>query len=162
MDNQKNRDMGTKKEFKNEQRKFEFTVYLNDNIIVQRFFNVIGFNQRAINSMNFKEVMDYNRELIQYQLKNKTLDFMNDNSRSFYENKSFEQNDVKDVIKIVVKMDGRPIGHRQWDATIYPAKVRYTVDVREHIYEMITGIQKCLSEKNEKLETKYLGYDLAV
>jgi hypothetical protein len=162
MNNQKNRDMNTKKDFKNEQRKFEFTVYLNDNIIVQRFFNVIGYNQRSINSMNFKEVIDYNQELIQYHLKTKTLDFMNDNIRSFYENPSFEQNDIRDMIKIVVRMDGRVIAYREWDATIYPVKVRYTVDVREHIYEMITRIQKCLSEKNEKLETKYLEYDLAV
>ena len=43
-------------EEKKEQRKFEFTLYLNDNIIVQRFFNIIGFNNRAINSLNFSTV----------------------------------------------------------------------------------------------------------
>ena len=43
-----------KKEFNKDQKKFEFTVYLNDNIIVQRFFSVIGFNNKSINSMNFK------------------------------------------------------------------------------------------------------------
>jgi hypothetical protein len=162
MNNQKSKNMGIKRDFKNEQKKFEFTVYLNDNIIVQRFFNVIGFNNRAINSLNFKDVVDYNKELIMYHLKSKTLDFMNENIRNFYENQSFEENSVDDVLKIVVKMDGRVIAYREWDATIYPVKVRYTVDVREHIYEMITRIQKCLSEKNERLETKYLGYDLAV
>lgn len=166
MHSQKNRDMSTKKDFKkdfkNEQRKFEFTVYLNDNIIVQRFFNVIGYNQRAVNSISFKEVIDYNRDLIQHHLKNKTLDFMNDNSRAFYEDASFEQNDNKDMLKIVVKMGGREIAYREWDATIYPVKVRHTVDVREHIYEMITRIQKCLSVKTERLETKYLEYDLGV
>ena len=36
-------------EEKREQRKFEFTLYLNDNIIVQRFFNIIGFNNKLIN-----------------------------------------------------------------------------------------------------------------
>ena len=162
MNNQKSKNMSVKRDFKNEQRKFEFTVYLNDNIIVQRFFNVIGFNHRAINSLDFKDVIDYNKELIMYHLKSKTLDFMNENIRNFYENQSFEENSVDDVLKIVVKMDGRVIAYREWDATIYPVKVRYTVDVREHIYEMITRIQKCLSEKNERLETKYLGYDLAV
>jgi hypothetical protein len=64
-------------------------------------------------------------------------------------------------MKIVVKMDDKQIAYRQWDATIYPVKIRYTVDIREHIYEMITRIQKCLSEKNERLETKYLQYELA-
>jgi hypothetical protein len=153
--------MNTKKEFKKEQRKFEFTVYLNDNIIVQRYFNVIGFNNRAINSLNFKEIIDYNQSLIQLHMKNKSLDFMTENSRLFYENPSFEKNDLNDVMKIVVKMDDKQIAYRQWDATIYPVKVRYTVDIREHIYDMITRIQKCLSEKNERLETKYLQYELA-
>jgi hypothetical protein len=154
--------MNTKKEIKKEQRKFEFTIYLNDNIIVQRYFNVIGFNNRAINSLNFKDAIDYNRDIIQHHMKNKTLDFMTENSRSFYENPGFEKNDVNDIMKIVVKMDEKVIAYRQWDATIYPVKVRYTVDIREHIYDMITRIQKCLSEKNERLETKYLQYDLAV
>ena len=154
--------MNTKKEFKKEQRKFEFTVYLNDNIIVQRYFNVIGFNHRAINSLDFKDVVDYNRDIIQLHMKNKSLDFMNENRRAFYENPQFEQNGLKDVMKIVVRMDEKVIAMREWDATIYPVKVRYMVDIREHIYEMITRIQKCLSEKNERLETKYLEYDLAV
>lgn len=153
--------MNAKKELKKEQRKFEFTVYLNDNIIVQRYFNVIGFNSRAINSLNFKEVVDYNQSLIQLHMKNKSLDFMTENSRLFYENPSFEKNDLNDIMKIVVKMDDKQIAYRQWDATIYPVKIRYTVDIREHIYEMITRIQKCLSEKNERLETKYLQYELA-
>jgi hypothetical protein len=153
--------MNAKKELKREQRKFEFTVYLNDNIIVQRYFNVIGFNSRAINSLNFKEVVDYNQSLIQLHMKNKSLDFMTENSRLFYENPSFEKNDLNDIMKIVVKMDDKQIAYRQWDATIYPVKIRYTVDIREHIYEMITRIQKCLSEKNERLETKYLQYELA-
>jgi hypothetical protein len=154
--------MNTKKEIKKEQRKFEFTIYLNDNIIVQRYFNVIGFNNRAINSLNFKDAIDYNQYTIQHHMKNKTLDFMTENRRSFYENPLFEKNDMNDKMKIVVKMDDKVIAHRQWDATIYPVKVRYTVDVREHIYEMITRIQKCLSERNDRLETKYLQYDLAV
>jgi hypothetical protein len=162
MDNQKNRSTNHKKDFKDDQRKFEFTVYLNDNIIVQRFFNVIGFNHRAINSLNFKDVVDHNQDLVMHHLKRKTLDYMNDNSRSFHENPSFDKNDIIDVLKIVIKMDGHEIAYREWDATIYPVKVRYTVDVREHIYEMITRIQKCLSEKNERLVTEYLEYNLAV
>ena len=157
-----NTDTSQKKEFKKGSQPFEFTIYLNDNIIVQRFFNVIGFNGKAINSMNFKETIDYNKEIIENHLKVKTLDFMNDNSRMFYENPNYDQNSSKDKLKIVVKHNDKLIAYREWDATIYPVKVRYSVDIREHIYEMITKIQKCLSEKNDRLETTYLTYDLAV
>lgn len=149
-------------ENKREQGKFEYTIYLNDNIIVQRFFNIIGFNQRAVNSMNFKYVMDYNKSLIENHLHTKTLNFMNENRISFYEDPNFEKNDSKDLLKMVVRNEGKILGYREWDATIYPVKVRYTVDIREYIYEMITGIQKSLSERNHKLETTYMGYNLDI
>jgi hypothetical protein len=150
-----------KKDYRKEQRQFEFTLYLNDNIIVQRFFNVIGFNNRAIKSMNFKEAIDTNQEIIRHHLKNKTLDYMNENSRAYYENPSYDQNNANDVMKLIVKMGDKVISHREWSAKQYPVKVRYTVDVREHIYDMITRIQKCLSEKNDSLETTYLNHNLA-
>ena len=140
---------------KKEQKRFEFTVYLNDNIIVQRFFNVIGFNQKAINSMNFKYVIDYNMELIMQHMKNKTYVFMDDNRELFFDDPNFEKNDFNDVMKLVVRLDGKNIAYREWDATIYPVKVRYSVDIREYIFEMITSIQKCLSEKMSNLETVY-------
>lgn len=151
-----------KKEFNRDQRKFEFTIYLNDNIIVQRFFNVVGFNKAAINSMNFKESVDYCVSVIQNHLKNKSLDYMNSNSKYFYENPMFDQNNMDDLIKIVIKLDGKQIAYREWRARIYPAKIRYTIDVRQHIYDMITTIQKCLSERSESLETSYMDYSLAV
>ena len=150
-----------KKDYKKEQRQFEFTIYLNEHIIVQRFFNVIGFNNKALRSLNLKEAVDINVEIIKEHLKNKTLDFMNENSHLFYENPSYNQNTDNDHIRLVVKMGERVISSREWSAIHYPEKVRYTVDVREYIYDMITRIQKCLSERNDKLETTYLTYNLA-
>lgn len=157
-----NTENSQKKEFKKGTQPFEFTIFLNENIVVQRYFNVIGFNNKSINSMNFKETIDYNKYIIEKHLKDKSLDFMNDNARAFYENPNFDQNLSKDVLKIVVKHNDKVIAYRECDATIYPTKVRYSIDIREHIYEMITKIQKCLSEKTDRLETSYLTYDLAV
>ena len=145
---------------KNEQRKFGFTLYLNDNIIVQRYFDIIGFNKRAINSINFKEAMDDNMELIQEVLKERSVDFINKNQHKFYENPNYEQNGSDDKLRIVVKREDKVIGYREWDATIYPVKIRYTVDVRSHIYDLITRIQKCLCTPNKYLETEYMGYDI--
>jgi len=158
---QKTNNMEEKKE-QREQRKFEFTLYLNDNIIVQRFFNIIGFNYKAINSLNFKEAVDDNMRLIQSVLKDRTLDFITEHQRQFAETQDYEQNSSKDVMKIVVKQEGKVIAYREWDATIYPVKVRYTVDIRQHIYELITRVQKCLCTPTKELETEYMGYNLQV
>lgn len=150
-----------KRDSRKDSKQFEFTLYLNDNIIVQRYFNVIGFNYQAIKSLNLKDAMDINAEIIKLHLKNKTLDYMTEFSRQYYENPSFDQNKNNDKIKMFVKMNDRVIGYREWDATIYPVKIRYTVDIREYIYDLITRIQKCLSEKTDALETTYLEHSLA-
>jgi hypothetical protein len=152
--------MNTTTPIKKDQKQFEFTLYLNDNIIVQRYFNVIGFNNNAFRSLDFKEALDINSEIIKFHLKNKTLDYMMENSRQYYENPSYDQNKNNDKIKMVVKMNDRVIGSREWDATIYPVKIRYTVDIRQYIYDIITRIQKCLSEKTDRLETTYLEHNL--
>ena len=65
-------------------------------------------------------------------------------------------------MKIVVKHDGKVIAYREWDATIYPVKVRYTVDIRQHIYDLITRVQKCLCTPTKELETTYLNNSLQV
>lgn len=150
----------TKTDYRNQQRKFDFTLYLNEHIIVQRMFNVIGFNPKAIHSLNFKDAIDYNKEIIQYHLQNKSLDYMTANTKQFYADPSFNQNNSDDVIKLIVRMDNKIIAEREWDATIYPTDIRHSVDIREHIYDLITRVQKCLSEKDNALETTYLGYSL--
>ncbi len=152
----------SKGELPQEQRKFEFTVYLNDNIIVQRFFNVIGFNKRTINSMNFKYSMDENQALLEEHMKFQTIDFMNDNEYLFTNKKYIMDSHNNDIMKIIIRQNGTQIGYRQWDADVYPSKVKQMINIREHIYNMITLIQKCLSEKNENLETTYLQYNLDV
>jgi len=142
------------------ERNFEFTLKLNEHIIVQRLFNVFGFNNKAVNSLDFKYVIDDNIRLIQESLKNKTLDFMNENRNNYTNNPSFEQNEHSDMFVFTIKMNGKEIAHREFDARIYPATVRYSVDIREHIYKIITSVQRVLCSKTENLELNYLEYKL--
>jgi hypothetical protein len=51
--------------------KMEFLLTLNDNIVVQRFFNVRGFNPKAKNSVDLYEYIKALKEELQYYLKMK-------------------------------------------------------------------------------------------
>jgi hypothetical protein len=137
---------------KNEQGNFEFTLYLNKNIVVQRFFNVIGFNKDIIETWDFKEVIDNNKEIIHEHLKNMSIDFMNKYSDYFWDNPSYDQNDSEDFLTMVVKCDGNVIANRTWDARIYPASVRYKVNIKNLIFNLINPIQKCLSDDVSTME----------
>lgn len=142
-------------------KNFEFTLKLNEHIIVQRLFNVFGFNQKAVNSLDFKYAIDENVRMIENALKAKTLVFMSDNMSNYEENPSFDQKVNGDTFTFLVKMNGNKIAHREFNGDLYPMSVRYTVDIREHIYKIITSIQKVLCSKNDQLELKYLDYKLA-
>lgn len=144
---------------KYEDKDFEFILLMNDRIIVKRNFDIIGYNPKAINSMNFREGIDHIFDSIQEDLRTKSIKYMLHNINGFYDNPKMESNDSKDVIIFEVRDKGVLIASRRSDATIYPAKIRYTVNIKDNIYDIITTIQKSLSLKY--LKTKYLGYDLA-
>jgi hypothetical protein len=142
------------------EKPFEFTLKLNDHIVVQRLFAVFGYNEKAVNSMDFKYTVDHCVEIITDNLKNKTLDFMNDNTEKYTNDPSYDQNHNKDLFKFTVKAHGKQLAYREFNANIYPSSVRYSVDIRDNIYKIITGIQKCLSSKDNSLELNYLEYKL--
>jgi hypothetical protein len=142
------------------EKNFEFTLKLNDHIVVQRLFNVFGYNEKAPNSMDFKYVIDDNLNIITHSLKNKTMDFMTLNQAKYDVDPSFDQNHNNDVFKLIVKANGKQIAYREFNGNIYPSTVRYSVDIREHIYKIITSIQKTLSSKNDALELTYLNHKL--
>ncbi len=59
--------------------KLEFLMMVNDNIIVQRFFNVKDYNPSARNSIDFHEFMDELLESLNYQLKMKSVTYLLEN-----------------------------------------------------------------------------------
>jgi hypothetical protein len=114
---------------------------------------------RAVNSNNFRDAVDYVVGLVKEDLRKKSISYMLENIKEFYNNPKFDTNESNDVITFQIRHKDRLISSRNWDATIYPARVRYTVNIREHIYEIITKIQKTLSARG--VNTDYLGYHLA-
>jgi hypothetical protein len=49
--------------------------------------------------------------------------------------------------------------HREFNAKIYPPKVRYTVDLRPKVKEIMKNLVEIFSSKN--LTYTYLNYNLA-
>jgi hypothetical protein len=147
-------------ELTKERGQFEFTMYLNNNIIVQRNFSILGYNDKAHKSFTFKEVVDNNMDLIHEHLKGESIDYMNANYAHFESNPGYDQNEFSDKLRFSIKNGNKELAYREWDATIYPASVRYRINIRPHIYEIINKIQKCLSEKDNNLDFTYLNYSL--
>ena len=143
--------------------KLEFLMMVNDNIIVQRFFNVREFNNEAKNSLELYDLLREFKDDIQTQLSLKTVTYMTDNMYEIINNPTILDTsyiDGPEYFNIFIKQNDMTICHRQVDAKVYPPKVRYTVDVRPHLKNLLMDLTDIFSSK--KLTKKYLEVNLSV
>lgn len=141
--------------------KMEFLLTLNDNIVVQRFFNVKGFNPDAKNSNELYEFIKSLKESLEYTLKMKTVVYMMDNMEAIiHDPKIMEtsQTEGPEIFNIFVRVGEQTICHRIFDGKKFPPKVRYTVDVRPLLKEVLKELTDIFSDK--KLTYDYLEFDL--
>lgn len=142
--------------------KMEFLLTLNDNIVVQRFFNVKNFNEKAKNSLELYEFIKSLTEELHYYLKMKTVVYMMDNQEAIMHDPSIMETSFTDgpeYFNVFVKLGDTTICHRKFDAKLYPPKVRYTVDVRPFLKEVLRELTDIFS--SEELSFQYLEFDLS-
>jgi hypothetical protein len=147
----------------NDVTKLEFLMMVNDNIIVQRFFNVKDFNSNAKNSINFYEYMNEMIEGLNYQLKMKAVTYLLENQYDITNNPNILNTsyiDGPEYFNIYLKQGEKLLCHRRFDAKIYPPKIRYTVDIRQTIKGILQELTSILSAKN--LSYDYLGLSTKV
>ena len=143
--------------------KLEFLMMVNDNIIVQRFFNVREFNNEGKNSLELYDLLREFKDDIQTQLSLKTVTYMTDNMYEIVNNPAILETSYTDgpeYFNIFIKQNDVTICHRQVDAKVYPPKVRYTVDVRPHLKNLLINLTDIFSSKD--LTKKYLEVNLSV
>jgi hypothetical protein len=143
--------------------KMEFLLTLNDRIIVQRFYNVKGFNPRAKNSLELTEFIKDVKNDLSYDLKMRTVTYMVDNMNQIIEDENVLNTSMTsdaENFNLFIKVGDETICHRQFNAKVYPPKVRYTVDVRPYLKNILKGLTDIFSDKN--LTYEYIGLPLEV
>ena len=141
--------------------KLEFLITLNNNIVIQRFFNVKNYNNDAKNSLNLYWYLREFAEMFAYDLKMKTVVYMMDNQEEIMEDASVlstSMTEGEEVFNIYLKIGDMTICQRQIDAKIYPPKIRYTVDIRQQVKSVLKDLTDIFSD--EKFVTSYMTYSL--
>ena len=131
--------------------KVEFLLMCNDNIVVQRFFNVRGFNRNAHKSEEFYDYIDNLCRELQYDLKMRTVTYMLDNQYEIPENPDVLNTSITDGpenFNLIIKLGDMTICQRVFDAKPYPPKVRYTVDLRPKLKNILGGLTDIFSGDN--------------
>ena len=138
-----------------ESTKLEFLMRVNDNIIVQRFFNVRDFNPKAKNSIDLYDLIKDFKSDLEHQLKMKTVSYMMDNMYEISNNPTVldtSYTDGPEYFNVFIKQGETIIFNRQIDAKIYPPKIRYTVDVRPHLKNLLMSLTDIFSSENLSYE----------
>jgi len=141
--------------------KLEFLLTLNENIVVQRYFNVRGYNPKARASMDLHNLVKSVSEKIQNDLKRKALDYMSENAEQIMANPDIldtSNTEGPEHFNIYIRIGDETICHRIWDAKVYPPKTRYTVDVRPHLKKLLRDLTDIFS--SEELSHTYMNYQL--
>jgi len=134
-------------------KKFEFLLKINGNIICQRFFNVKYPNLEAIKSMDIYWSTKRCIGMIEKDLKNKSEDFLWNNYRPYDTSDPIKRVDDKgDEFTFEIMVDGRVVMSENFSGTPYPQRVRYSVDIRKIIPEIIEELQELFSEENLTVE----------
>lgn len=142
--------------------KMEFLLTLNNNIVVQRFYNVKNYNSQARRSVELTQFMKDVEEMLSDDLKMKTVTYMMDNQDAIFDDPDIlntSNTDGPEYFNLYVKISDEIILHRIFDAKIYPPKVRYTVDVRPSLKSILKGLTDIFSGEN--LTHRYMSYDLS-
>ncbi len=129
--------------------KFEFLLKINGNIICQRYFNVRKHNPKTLTSLElFEEVEDIKTKL-RYHLKKRSWDYLYDQYNQYTNVVNLSDQDLegseKEVFEIEIKENGRNIIATILPSHIYPTRVRYTVDIRPLIPQILSELSDTLS-----------------
>jgi hypothetical protein len=130
--------------------KVEFLLMCNDNIVVQRFFNVKGFNKNAHKSEEFYDYIRMFCNSLQNDLKMRSLIYMLENKYEIMENPDVLNTSItegEENFNLYIKVDNMTICQRSFDAKVYPPKVRYTVDLRPKLKTILSELTDIFSEK---------------
>jgi hypothetical protein len=157
-----------------EVERFEFSFFVNDNIICQRYFKIRDFDEnlaplneasaRVYKSNVNKELAKVNllKELadsvasvdygiIPNYLKKKSIDYLWDNYKPYYaQNEDSYKTPPKkgDIFKFEVKVDTQSILRVEFPNEYFTLNPKINVDIREVIQEIMTEIRYYLSVKN--------------
>jgi hypothetical protein len=131
--------------------KVEFLLMCNDNIVVQRFFNVRNFNKNAHKSEEFYYHITSLCNELKYDLKMRSVSYILDNQYEISENPDVLNTSITDGpenFNLIIKLGDMTICQREFNAKVYPPKVRYTVDLRPKLKSILAQLTDIFSGRD--------------
>jgi hypothetical protein len=153
--------------------RFEFLLYINGNIICQRYFDIKGYNPRTLNSKELFLLTDAVTSRLKHDLKEKSKIFLWEMYNPYKAQTQFELDEKKsrrlerpaknDEYQFAIQVDGHCVAKSMIDANVYPTGdkynkgVRYNVDIKAIIPSIIREIRNVMT--SDEYSLKYESSD---
>lgn len=131
--------MKTKSDFQ-----FNFSLFMNDKIICQRLFSDYNYKKNHINFDEAVEIINVTTNLIKEFIKSESIDLLWKNYDAYNRKSVFCTESKKDLLKIEIRYYSKLIVSSCIEANIYHPKIKYKIDIRSIIPEIVTSIRLCL------------------
>lgn len=153
-----------------EEQKFAFVLYINNNIICERYFHIRDYNENVVNSTELDELMDNivgvnngaygSMGIIPKHLKKLSIDYLWSQYNPYVPQEFVQvKNNYEkiDTFTFDIKVGKVSVAKRSFSGNLFPTKVRYQVDIKEIIPSILSEIRYFFSLN---LYThKYLQYE---
>ena len=147
----------TKVEKEYREERFEFALYVNNNLICKRNFKINNYIEESMNSMDFKVAVDGIVNMIDDDLKSKsrvyTWYYYNTDKEMYDIPEDFEKPALEPwecTFKFVVTDNKVPVIEKIWDGYGYPKAIRERVDIANKTVKITTYDGRVLTYDKEK------------
>jgi len=140
---------------RNKDQKFDFILYINNKPIVQRWFDVKNFNRDSLKSLELRELMgeligvEGSTGLLTEKLKKESIEYLWGYYNPYYIQNDEEKKDIfenEDIFKLEILYNERKIVTGEFTGNYYPPRVRYQVNIKNEIFDVISLIREYLSK----------------
>lgn len=123
---------------------FDFTLFINDKIICQRFFNDHKFKNNEIDFNQAINIINVTTDLIKDLLKFQSIELLWKNYDAFSPKTILHNESKNDLFKITISFNSKLLVSSYINGNIYQPKIKYSVDIRPIIPIIISNIRQCL------------------
>lgn len=138
------------REFKEE--RFEFALYVNNNLICKRNFKINNYIDESMQSLNFKKTVDEIVSMIDNDLKSKSRVY----TWYYYDKDNVDSEFTEPLakpweytFKFVVTDNKKPVITKIWDGSAYPKAIRDKVDIANRLVKIMSKEGKVYSYDKE-------------
>lgn len=125
---------------------FDFSLFINDKIICQRFFKDNNYQKDYIDFNEAIEIINVTTNLIKDFIKDESIKLLWKNYDPYSQKVMFHKEPKNDLFKVTISYNSKLIVSSCIEGYFYPPKVKYQVNIRPIMTIIFSNIRLCLVE----------------